>query len=325
MHDDRSREPVRRTLRWRLRAWARLTAFSLFVGALGLWWVHTRVSAAVSERALLVGRQLSTASELHAGTTPLLLNGQAIALNSRTVSMSVHTVIERFAAQCRSASGGVVDELIAAEAQGKSLPPSVTPARFGIMRAEPSAGEGTAACFARTGTAGVRGLLDDLSTVLETGDVAALGQFRYVFARTAKSGDGAHVITVYSRGALRLFEMFPEQGDAPGHDAAAGVRPPRARRLLSADTQHTAMRATAYESESTPRDILTHYDQALAKEGYQPLASDTMDVVLPVPVRVYQKPDSHGLLVMVHEGEGRTFVSAFQLAAKDYARAEVEP
>ena len=303
----------------RARAWLRvLAALTVVVSVSGYWLAH-RVLAHLSERALLAGRELSRANLIHSGTTQVLLNGQALSLNSTVTPEPVSKVLERFARLCARDSGGVREELAQRVAGGKKLPAGLSAERFGLVENRERDGEGTAACFARPDSSeGFSGLAHRLERVVETGDFSELGQFRYVFARTVKAGAGSHVISIWADGPLRPGRMFPAEGDVPGSDIVSGVRPPRAQRLLTGEGRGTGYQVALYESQASASEVLDSYDTQLARHGYAPARRGSMDGFVPIPARLYARAGRDALVVLASEKEGKTVVSALRVGMTDY-------
>jgi len=95
-------------------------------------------------------------------------------------------------------------------------------------------------------------LLDDLTARLrqftKTGNLASLGQLRYVsFRRSVK---GTTILALWTEGSASVLDMFPVHGDAPGVDPRDFPRPGNVRRLLSANEQGQPYAVTVYESET---------------------------------------------------------------------------
>ena len=136
-------------------------------------------------------------------------------------------------------------------------------------------------------------LLERLAKLAETGDFAALGQLRYVFAHRREGSSSTHVLTLISHDALPIEQIFPARGDVAGPDLVPGVRPDRARRLIIAELEGTSQRAVIYEAQVSTHAALGAYDAALPARGYE--RGDLSPVIdhVPAPTRVYIKPDEY--------------------------------
>jgi hypothetical protein len=277
------------------------------------------VRAQLSERAMSIGQSLQQVTAEQQGTTRLELNGEPLALNSRSTKLSVTEVLDRFAEQCAQHSGGADAELEQLATKRPKLAASLDWRRLGVFRTGGDQ-QAAAGCFADTGTAGLRGLATRLAEVLETGDFSRLGQLRYVHARRSQGGDSTHVITVWTEGQLKLEQMFPAQGDAPGRDIVDDVRPPQSVRVISAEAAGNGFRTAIYDSASTPAEVIASYDASLKQKGYVSQSPALMDELTAVPARIYILDESQQLVVTAQPHGARTIVSAYQLGSNGYVR-----
>jgi hypothetical protein len=300
MRDGRQGGPVR-WRRWRLGLYlAAITTCST------VWLAH-RANAELRERALEVGRELDQLGKIAAGTTSFELNGARMALTTITRGESVAVLLDRFSALCARDSGGVSEQLVAL---GDKVPAPLQPGAFGVFRAE-EGHEGTAACFARNEGGGLEETIRRLNTLVDSGDFAALGQLRYVFAR--ELGDGlTHVLSVSSLGALPLDRMFPEQGDAPGKDLSFDVRPRGARRLLSASVEGSKLEGALYESTLPPAEALAGYDRPLRELGFERGSLAQIEDSYVENARVFLRKDET-VLVFAEPRADHSTVSSFRL------------
>lgn len=296
----------------RARRLLRLSAFLFVVLGVSVWWEIRVVSAKVTERSLEMGRELSKMKDVLAGSSTLRLNGQRVSLTSVTLEESVASVLDRFTAQCARDSGGVTEELRAAAEAGERLPPFVEKEGLGILRAQKSEDEGTAACFARPGEGGLRDLVSRLVTMAETGDLGALGQLRYVFVRRRPGAPQTHVVSVSSLGKLSLAEMIPNDGDAPGRDLIEGARPAHGRRVLSAELEGRGYAAIVYETMEAPDVALAGFEAPMRAHGFEQGELAVGGTPIPYPTRLYVKHDDSILLLSSQE-KGKSVVTAFRL------------
>ncbi len=292
------------SVRWRR---LRLGLYLTLIGTLSSVWAAHRAGAELSERALSVGRQLDRMSTIAAGTTTFELNGARMSLTTLTRKESIRALLDRFASLCARDSGGVAEQL---DSLGDAIPDGIRSKQFGVFRDERGQ-EGTAACFARSEGGGIEETVRRLNQLVETGDFAALGQFRYVFARDLGHGE-SHVLSVTSLGALPLDVMFPEQGDVPGSDLSFDVRPNGARRLLSAHVEGSKLEGALYESELPPAEALAGYDAPLARQGFQRGNLANAPEQLVRDARVFLR-DDETVLVFAEPHEHHTTVSSFRL------------
>jgi hypothetical protein len=299
----------------------RLALFCSCVVTVCVWYEVQRVSAELSERTLSIGRKIASARDPAAGTSVITVNGTKLVLTSVSSDDGVGAVLDRFSAMCSRDSGGMREEVEALIARGADIPAHVADA-FGVFRAQTGEREGTAACFAREGAGGIADLLERIEALLESGDLAAFGQLRYVFAHKRDAATPTHVLTVMSSDALPLEKIFPSEGDAPGEDLLPGVRPTAARRIVSAVLQGSAQGVSIYDVKGAATAALQPYDAALPALGYA--RGDLSDVhdKLPAHVRVFFKADETLLVVGEDLGDSRSHVSAFRLANGGFASME---
>jgi hypothetical protein len=306
----------------RRRGLLRLATFVVVVLGASALWVAQRASAELGARALFVGRELAPIAE-HAGegSTALRLNGQAFALHSASTELSVGAVLDRFERLCARDSGGTAAELAALAADGK-LPEGLMVERFGVLRSE-SEREGNAACFARE-RGGLAALYDAAVKLGETGDSSGFGQLRYLFVRDSSRSGTRHIVTVTSDGPLRLLDMLPGAGDAPGSDLVAGVRPPDAERSLSAEGGGYGL--VAYESKRAALDALAGYGAGLLAQGYERLALPAVPTPLAAeePVtHVYARGNDRLILFAAErEDEAGSLVSGMRIVRPGYTHGE---
>lgn len=300
----------------------RLGLYLSVVVALSAWWKVRQVSAELSERALSIGRTMESWRDPAAGTSTIRLNGARLSITSVSSDDSVVAILDRFTRMCARNSGGMHEELHALIARGAQIPEHVAD-RFGVFRADDGERQGTAACFARDGEGGMSALLDRVSKLIDTGDLAALGQLRYVFAHRREGSNSTHVLTLISHESLPIEQIFPASGDVSGADLVPDLRPERSRRLVSAELEGTSQRAVFYEAQVKADKALQTYDEALPARGYQ--RGDLSPVVdqMPAPTRVYIKPDETLLIVARDRGEQTSQVYAFRLSSGGFVPARM--
>jgi hypothetical protein len=298
--------------------WLRLCLFGSCIVAASVWWTVRQAAADFSERSLSLGRQLDTMSELAEGATTIELNGERMLVTSLTRATPVKDLLDKFASLCGRDSGGVAEQSEELLAKGAHVPALLQRGAFGVFRSELDTFDGTAACFARAQGGGLTETIARIEKVLDTGDFAALGQLRYIFARRT-ADEQTHVITVSSLGRLRLHRMFSE-GDAPGEDIIEGVRPSASRRLLSVKVEGSAIQTAMYESELPPIEALEAYDAPMRKRGFLPGDLSAVAYSLVAETRVFMRQDQM-VLVMANQLRGKTAVSAFRLPGGGFVSA----
>ena len=248
----------------------RLAAYSLVVfGALAFLAARS-VYADVREIGLGVGHQLAELEDLTGGAYVVRVNGAEVHWASARTEQSVTQVLDRYEEHCRrspSALGVALEEIPRALEDRVTLAKS-DPARAGIVRDEQN-GRGMVACFVREHASDD---LDEVRRSLEalarTGDLASMGQLRYVFAEPRERG-GTRVVTMWSDGSLDLGRMFPAEGDAPGTDSSVVPRPAGSRRTLSASVLGFPAAVRIYESDAIASELVADAGRALRAAGFE--------------------------------------------------------
>lgn len=160
------------------------------------------------------------------------------------------------------------------------------------------------ACFAAGATIDERGLAARLGEVVRTGDLAELGALRYAVIKDGDGG-GTFVTLARSEGPVRLNEMFPQVGDAPGRDPAIAPRPEAARRVLTVGARGARYSIHAYESPHAPAAAIARYRASLRGRALTevPAADDrSLGLLGPgVDVVVGAEPHGAGSVVSVVE------------------------
>jgi hypothetical protein len=197
----------------------------------------------------------------------LHVNGLALRLMSGHTRDDVTSVLDLFDRRCGARDGGF-GRRIGALRRGARAPLAVVDDRLlrPVLRGEGPT-EGYLACLDLGGDElAPNQLVARMQAFATTLDVARLGDLRFVWARA--DGDGTSYVAVWSEGPVRLAQMFPARGDAPGVDPSALPRPPRSRRVLSAWQEHEQPTLTAYSVELPIAELRTVYRGALIDEGF---------------------------------------------------------
>ena len=219
-------------------------------------------------------------------------------------------------ARCKAGSAGMAAELEnLSESLKKQLPADVTESRAaGILR-DRDGDSGVVACLIREDgqpAAGLQGLLGNLSQMMKSGDLGAMGRLRYVFAEKTSSGR-THVVAAWTEGPFNLFSFVPGAGqDAPGSDAPQAPRPPRAQRILSADVEGVPYGVRIYDSAGTPAEVVGVYDREMAALGWEPAFGVPGDGP---EQRAFTRPGADLLVITSPQG-ARTVVSVIEMRGK---------
>lgn len=299
----------------------RMAAYSLFAfGALAAA-ASRSVYADAREMGLGVGHQLAKLEDLTGEASVVRVNGAEMRRSSARTSQSTREVLDRYEAYCRKNPGTLgraMQDIPSAMADRIELP-AHDPLRASVIRDEKK-GRGMVVCFVDEPGAPQRLLVEKLRTVSETGDLSALGRFRYVFAEPSTSSQGGtHVVTFWSDSELNLQKMFPATGDAPGTDSSLAPRPAGSRRTLSASVDGYPAAVRIYESQASRAAIERMYDETLRAKGFT-----RVDGVRAAAGAAYLRGDNAEIVVSIVESEKRTTVTLVEAGAAPTQGVRVE-
>jgi len=257
--------------RW-LRALLRAALLLAFVGVIAGGWVYHSARAQMDETFFGLGEQMMLYEYAAHQDAPrdLVVNGQTIKLSSGTTTRSMEDVLGFFEGRCAEADGDValqMEQLLADHPEVSSeRPPSSLP----VLR-EQGARTGYVACFDMgEASIDVTEVLRRIRAYDRTGNVAEIGDMRYVFAERTERG--AHFVALWTEGEFNVRRMFPEQGDAPGQDVDGVSRPPRSRRMLSGFERGQPHSMTVYHSRLDEAGLEAFYRRELPERGWTFLA-----------------------------------------------------
>lgn len=245
---------------------------AVFGAVLAGGWAYHGARAQVSESLWDLGSQMMRYAESRNQDAPrdLVLNGQVIRLSSGTADRSTREVLDFFEARCAEVDGNLGEELAALRRDHPEAFPasaSATP----VLR-EDDGRQGYVACMELDPEMTTAELTRRLARFGETGDVADIGEMRFVFVEG--SGERTHFVAMWTNGSFNLNRMFPEEGDAPGQDADGIPRPPRSRRVLSSWERGEPYSISVYETRDDEADLERFYRRELARGGWTVLATD---------------------------------------------------
>ena len=290
-----SQSPLCRCFRWRARApRAPWLAIGLLTGAAAL---------AASGAAALLDARVAIASQAESAGLALLerleprgagqpyavrLNGQRLSFSSRLTPLPVRAVLDAFERGCQEPSPN--------PAAGPSAPAGSE--RWLVARhSEPGGSVGQSACVARSGA---RSVPERLWDFVRAGDLASLGQARYVLARRAPGSADTHVLELWAPGALSLGALLAGrlQPDAEG-----------AERLLDARVDGAPGAVQLFTSPEAPSALLARYERRLAADGFEALGTDAS-----APLRRAFLGADRAVLITAQAVAGRTLVSRVEMA-----------
>jgi hypothetical protein len=251
------------------------TVFTV-LACLGLALIARSVRGEVGEKALGLGKDLAAFADLVSGSHQVMLNGETIYLSSTIADQDKREILDRFEAHCQEYSGGLFEEFAklpkAKQDELAKKTPITWGMRFGMVRNE-NDDEGMIVCIAQNGGGGVAGVVERLTRLTETWDLAALGNLRYVFVRRIEDGR-SHVLTSFTEGSFNLDRVLGLKGEAAGIDPPGAPRPPDSRRILSVSADGAPYGVQSFQSGASPTEIKKFYDDTMPKLGWEKVADD---------------------------------------------------
>ena len=300
---------------WLFRGWlARLRVSIYFACVFAFLSVMAAraLRAEVGEASRALGRQLIDLPDVSGAAEVIQLNGARMQHARVTTSASVATVLDRFEEHCNANPGPlaeVLDEVVAEHPavfeKKNALKGSF---RHAVVRHETES-DGVLICFVDERTTGLAGINDVLKALAETGDLAVLGQFRYVFAERRKDGR-TKVVSMRNEGSLNVSRMFPTTGDADGTDSRILPRPPDARRTLSASAEGMPYALRTYDSGKSRAELQAFYGAWMKAGGWIQAAE-----VKGQGATAYFRPDGYQVFLTLMEEGGRTYATLIEAGA----------
>ncbi len=259
------------------------------------------------------------------------INGQRMSLASQSTALHVDQVLGRIQQHCRERSGGLAHELGtlpgASEAL-QGLPEGLRdPSAWLTSRQTDRDGRsGQVVCIARADSGGgLGGLTDRIKAFAESGDVAAIGDARYVVARRDETAKSTQVLAMWTEGSFNIPSMFPSSGDAPGSDSRYVPRPPGSRRVLTAEISEHPYALRMYDSPQPDLEVLTFYERQLRDRGYRLHELPTTDAApaldLSEHVRAFSKEGAAVIVVTSRTPGEQTGVSLIEMGSLGFAKA----
>lgn len=176
----------------------------------------------------------------------LLVNGIALHIASAGTAAPLPDVLDIFHARCRERGGRFGEAFERPRGMRVGLRRLVDVPLDGVLRLE-DAERGYVACLDMGGAPlGVGEILHRARAVLAEGDLARIGDLRFVYA--VRDGERTSYLALWTDGPLPVYRAFPAQGDAPGDDLEQVPRPPGTRRILSAHEHGGRARVAMYRA-----------------------------------------------------------------------------
>jgi hypothetical protein len=314
------------------RGLIRVCGFFMCVGLLSLGLSLRNAGAQVEQRSQELGRRLleRLGPSMLGEPETLRINGQNLFIASSVTPLAPREVLDRLDRYCREHSGGLAEAItkLPSATRSKLFENLRDTSRWMTDKSSPDEDFAHIACFAREDQSSLAETAERLLSFAKTGNLASMGDFRYAVARRTANGK-SHVLAIWTEGAFNLFEMFPEQGDAPGGDAHTAPRPPEAVRLLSAEARGQPFGVHLYQSAKKPNDVLRFYDREMHERGYESEAvwlqteKDEKPTSTPSYARAFYKDGALLMLSALSEpvfGKG-TQVSILELGTRGLSSA----
>jgi hypothetical protein len=257
------------------RAFARATrvlAYAVVVTAVLGFFGLKSVRGQIGEKTFGLGREMAPFMDLLSGTHRVVLNGEPLYVASAVTAQPMSVVLDRFEAQCRAHTGGLVEELDALPATAKAevarRAPTAWNERSGVWREERET-EGSITCVERSDGHGLTDTVQALKTFMATGDVHALGNFRYVYVRPTDHGK-THVLSTFTEGEFNVFKVIGRGAKEPaGTDPAETPRLPDASRMVSAEVDGDMYGTYIFASSAPVEQALGFYEVQLQAHGWK--------------------------------------------------------
>lgn len=258
------------------------------------------------------------------------INGQRMLVASKLTPLGIPDALARFEGHCREQSGtggfgaalGKLPEAELGPAMSRRL---LDPASWLTAREMNDDGKsGQLVCMARPNAAGgIQGLMNDIGTFFETGDLASLGHARYVVARRDEASNKTFLVAMWTEGSFSIVDMFPEAGDAPGSDSSVAPRPPGGKRVFTGELEGKPYAIRMYDTQRTPEEMRAFYQQEMPKRGWslQPLPVANPEMDMNEFVSAFAK-DSSAVMVVTHDTPaGLTGVTLVEMGSRGFVQA----
>lgn len=241
-----------------------------FAGLLVGGWAYHGARAQLSDRLMDLGGRMMVYAEARHQDAPrdLVLNGETLRFSSGTTGHTTQQVLDYYEARCAEVDGSLTQQMQALRDAHPEVDREVP--RAPTMR-EDDGLRGYVACLDMGDEeVSLDDLIERIGTYGRTGDVAAIGEVRFVFAE--QMGEGAerstHFVTMWTEGSFDVGNMFPAEGDVPGVDVPGVPRPPATRRILESYERGEPQRLTVYEKPRTESELEGFYRTALSRDGW---------------------------------------------------------
>lgn len=273
-----------------------------FAGVLAGGWAYHRARAQLSESFFGLGEQMMQFADVRAQDAPrdLVLNGQTIRFSSGTADQPMETLLDAFEARCGEVDGELVEQIEHLRVEHPEAGADA-PASSPTLR-EQNARSGYVACLdLGQQSLPVSELAERIASFGRTGDVADIGDMRYVFTEQYEH-EGAtrtHFVAMWTRGAFNVQTMFPDAGDAPGRDVQDLPRPPGSRRVLSGFERDVPTSMTVYSARTDEAALESHFRSAFRENGWSVVETAEQVRSANAPTTIIAERDARMVTVVV--------------------------
>ena len=285
--------PWRRWLRQGLRVGGAASIVGALLGLLGLRSALAGVEEATSSGLSMLEAQLGDGL---VEPQELWLNGQRLFVSSAVTDLSSDAVLDRFSKECADSDAS------------PAARPELRLLRRALVQRAQDEREGHLACLAlRRELSTPAQLVDAVRRFAHSHDLAALGAARVVRVRARPDG-GSHVLTFWTEGAFRPFELLsPPDEDVLVADAWGVAPPTGARHDLNLSAPGHPYGLQAYRVPLPLEEALQYYERALPAVGFTALDRAAAGLEWKEPgrdARVFWRGDAAAYVIALAAGTG---------------------
>ncbi|HEY5955671.1 MAG TPA: hypothetical protein VIV60_03915, partial [Polyangiaceae bacterium] len=209
----------------------RVLGLAICILAAAIAYCVRRAEAKLIESLRGFGDDLARLGELTPHSTPhqLMLNGVTLRLVTASTPLAVPAALDRFQSLCHTVGDLDLPATLKQKLQAEAV--ATSSASLGVLRNDTDEA-GVLGCVDLGAGLTFEGFLSRLKEFGNDFNLKTLGQMRY--AKAQRYGDRTNLVMFWTEGDMKLKELFPKVGDAPGRDLTLVPRPKAGQRLLSA-------------------------------------------------------------------------------------------
>ncbi len=263
-------------LTWRVRAWARVWVYLASLSVIGTIWLVASAKNSIAAQGLELGRRWDGAAKELPDGNVVRVNGQEMHIAVQEVPQSAEHVLDFFERECAQNNVGLdkmAEQLPESERAGLLQRLGVSQlTSLGVTTDRQGEGpslEGVVICVAANDKLRQTPVSTRFASFIRTGDLAELGEFRFVYAKNHAEREGALVRMIWTRGSFDVLHLFGGEGqDSPGGDPVSTPRPPQSVRLIDAGFKGQPYAIWVYDSQLSVEQALSFYEAELVKDGW---------------------------------------------------------